>query len=288
MMATNKGPKEGTRLDISGPESARLPSQEAGTPVQPTDDTVDSPAMIDTAVTDAEASNTTLAKARRQQTARERMCIVTRQTSEEADLIRFVLDPSGMLVPDVKAVLPGRGAWVTARRDVLAQAVKRKAFGRALKSEQPVLGLDDLDVRTEEILRHHARGSLAMARKAGLVTTGFSKVENAIKSGKVKCLLHAVEAGNDGRMKLDRLAGHMDVSVMALLTHDEMGLALGVEHVIHAALLKGPGASRFLAPLRRLELFCTNETTDQSDGPANASIKTGNQTGSGPGDKTAL
>lgn len=267
MMVTKTSQGDGT----SAPDSARLPSEDVEAPQNSTNQT----------------AKTTLAKAGKQQAARERMCIVTRQTSEEADLIRFVLDPEGVLVPDVKAVLPGRGAWVTARRDVLAQAVKRKAFGRALKSQQTILGLDDLGLRTEEILRQHARGSLALARKAGLVTTGFSKVESAIKSGKAKCLLHAVEAGSDGRMKLDRLAGHMDVSVMALLTHDEMGLALGVEHVIHAALLNGPGASRFLAPLRRLELYCTNETTDRSDGPANVSMKTGNQTGIGPGDKTA-
>lgn len=297
MMATNKGPEEGTQKSASSPDTAGLPSQEATTPDLSTPDP-SSNEMVDetkpvettssgTASGDTAPAKTTLAKAQKRQAARERMCIVTRQTSDEADLIRFVLDPSGVLIPDVKATLPGRGAWVSARRTVLAEAVKRKAFGRALKSEQAVLGLDDLAVRTEDILRHHARGSLAMARKAGLVTTGFSKVEGAIKLGKVKCLLHAVEAGSDGRMKLDRLAGHMDVSVMTLLTHGEMGLALGLEHVIHAALLKGPGASRFLAPLRRLELFCTDETTDRADGPANVSMKTGNQTGIGPGDKTA-
>lgn len=274
MMVTKTSQEEGT----SAPDSARLPSRAVETPDSSTDQTVNT----------NQTGRTTLAKAGRQQAARERMCIVTRQTSEEADLIRFVLDPQGRLVPDIKAVLPGRGAWVSARRDVLEQAVKRKAFARALKSQQTILGLDDLVLRTEEILRQHARGSLAMARKAGLVTTGFAKVESAIKSGKVACLLHAVEAGSDGRMKLDRLAGHMDVSVMALLTHDEMGLALGVEHVIHAALLNGPGASRFLAPLRRLELFCTNETTDRDAGPANAGMKTGDHAGTGPGDKTAL
>lgn len=81
--------------------------------------------------------------------ARERMCIVTRQRADDVDLIRFVLDPNGVVVPDVKAVLPGRGAWVTARRDVLAQAVKRKAFSRALKSDVAPGGLDDIIERTD-------------------------------------------------------------------------------------------------------------------------------------------
>ncbi len=200
------------------------------------------------------------ARARHQgEAARERMCIVTRRRANDADLIRFVLDPDGVLVPDVKAVLPGRGAWVTANRDVLAQAVKRKGFGRALKSDTEPLGLDDLAARTEQVLRHHARGALSMARKAGLVVNGFSKVENALKGGKAYALLHASNAGADGVMKLDRLAGHMSVPVLRVLPHGEMGLALGLEHVIHAALLDGPGAARFLAPLRRLEAFCLGD-----------------------------
>jgi predicted RNA-binding protein YlxR (DUF448 family) len=99
--------------------------------------------------------------------ARERMCIVTRRRGGDGDLIRFVLDPDGVLVPDVKAVLPGRGAWVSTHRDVLAQAVRRKAFGRAFKSETAPKGLDDIVERTEQVLRQHASGSLALARKAG-------------------------------------------------------------------------------------------------------------------------
>lgn len=268
MMATKTSQGDG----VSAPDSARLPSQ----------------ASSRTDLVPTLTKSDTLGKAHKHAAARERMCIVTRKSSEETDLIRFVLDPSGVLVPDLKANLPGRGAWVSAKRAILQDAVKRKAFGRAFKGDQPVLGLDDLVMRTEEVLKHHARGSLALARKAGLVTTGFSKVESAIKAGKVECVLHASDAGHDGRGKLDRLAGHMNVSTMSVLTHDEMGLALGVEHVIHAALLNGPGAPRFLVPLRRLEMFCTNEAMDQSDGPTNAGMKTGNHRGSGPGDKTAL
>jgi predicted RNA-binding protein YlxR (DUF448 family) len=216
--------------------------------------------------------------------ARERMCIVTRQRADDVDLIRFVLDPNGVVVPDVKAVLPGRGAWVTARRDVLAQAVKRKAFSRALKSDVAPGGLDDIIERTNHVLHQQARGSLALARKAGLVVNGFAKVESALKNGKAHTLLHATDAGADGVMKLDRLAGHVGVPVLRVLPHGEMGLALGLEHVIHAALLDGPGAARFLAPLRRLEAYGYG-----SDVPGN-SIEGSTQRAEGSvlGDKTAV
>ncbi|MFK7792841.1 MAG: RNA-binding protein [Devosiaceae bacterium] len=227
---------------------------------------------------------------KKDEAARERMCIVTRQHAGDTDLIRFVLDPDGVLVPDLKAVLPGRGAWVTGHKSVLAQAIKRKAFGRALKLDTAPLGLDDIEQRTLATLNHHARGALSMARKAGLVVNGFSKVEGALKGGKAHTLLHATDAGADGVMKLDRLAGHVGVPVLRVLPHDEMGLALGLEHVIHAALLDGPGAARFLAPLRRLEDFCLDDLSLQAKEPGAKSSGRSTQRADGTvlGDKTAV
>ena len=251
----------------------------------------------------------TLGRASEQARLRERMCIVTRQRGDENDLIRFVQDPSGVLVPDLKAVLPGRGAWVSARRDVLALAIKRKAFAKALKSDVPVEGQDDLVERTEGLLRRQACGALSMARKAGRIITGFAKVESALKGGNTLALLHAVDAGADGSMKLDRLAGHHGVAVLSVLSHDEMGVSLGREHVIHAALLAGPGSTQFLQALLRLHLFdqigdqvggqvdsqASGATTDQPAAleAADLSIKGNEPDGADPqgpslGDKTAV
>ncbi len=57
-----------------------------------------------------------------------RMCIVTRQSGETDGLIRFVADPTGRIVADLKKQLPGRGCWVTAERAVLEKAIAKKAF----------------------------------------------------------------------------------------------------------------------------------------------------------------
>ena len=45
-----------------------------------------------------------------------RRCALTRMRLPKEDLIRFVLAPSGEIVPDLKERLPGRGVWVTADR----------------------------------------------------------------------------------------------------------------------------------------------------------------------------
>ena len=60
-----------------------------------------------------------------------RRCIVTRSELPPDDLIRFVADPSGTIVPDVARKLPGRGVWVTAERSAVEAAVKATRSPRA-------------------------------------------------------------------------------------------------------------------------------------------------------------
>src|SRR5271169_3550614 len=66
---------------------------------------------------------------------RTRLCAATRTVQPVSDLIRFVVGPGGEAVPDVKSKLPGRGIWVTATRDAMGEAIKRKAFARGFKRE---------------------------------------------------------------------------------------------------------------------------------------------------------
>src|SRR6202140_3670185 len=109
-----------------------------------------------------------------------RMCAVTRQVRPIGELIRFVVAPSGEVVPDLKRKLPGRGLWVTASRPAVAEAVRRHQFGKGFKREvrvAPTLATD-----TEALLARSAIEALAMAAKAGQVVSGFGKVEDALTS----------------------------------------------------------------------------------------------------------
>ena len=63
-----------------------------------------------------------------------RTCIVQRTRKEKPVLLRFVLSPQNEVLPDIKGDLPGRGVWVTARKDCVADAVKRRAFQRAYRA----------------------------------------------------------------------------------------------------------------------------------------------------------
>lgn len=130
----------------------------------------------------------------------ERTCVVTRTAQPPEGLLRFVRAPDGAVVPDLRAKLPGRGVWVTARRDMVAEAVRRKLFARGFKAEATAdPGLPDL---VDRLLAEVALSSLSMARKAGRVVTGFGKVTAALGRDKVVAVIHAEEARDDGRRKV--------------------------------------------------------------------------------------
>lgn len=189
----------------------------------------------------------------------ERTCIVTRQARPAAELMRFVLGPDGTVVPDLRHRLPGRGAWLTPTAAILRDAVKRRSFTRAFKEDtKPAADLAD---QVDALLVRDLLGSLGLANKAGAVVTGFFKVEAALAAGSAAALLHARDAAEDGRRKLAAaLRKRQAVAIYVLpvlddLTEDEMDMALGRDHVVHAALLAGPGSEGCLSRWRRLRVY---------------------------------
>lgn len=67
---------------------------------------------------------------------RIRTCIATGKAQPDVALLRVVVDPSDptRIIADPTRSLPGRGAWITPTRQAVEQAMKRKAFGRALRA----------------------------------------------------------------------------------------------------------------------------------------------------------
>jgi predicted RNA-binding protein YlxR (DUF448 family) len=185
-----------------------------------------------------------------------RRCALTQRRGPKDALIRFVLSPAGEIVPDLKETLPGRGVWLTAAHDTIADAAKRNVFAKALKTGAKVPA--DLPTLVDRRLAEAAIQALALANKAGEVVFGNAKVEEAIRKGRVLALIHAREAAEDGCQKLDaKLRGIAESPAPALcvLGTDELGLASGRPNVIHAALIQGGAARKFLAAASRLERY---------------------------------
>jgi predicted RNA-binding protein YlxR (DUF448 family) len=186
------------------------------------------------------------------------MCIVTRAKGEPETMIRFVVGPDAHVVPDLRHKLPGRGVWVAARADTIAEAVKRKAFARGFKAEVVVSAA--LASEVEALLTTYCLQAFSLANKAGQVITGFAKVEAAIAKGAILGLVEAQDGGADGGRKLAQaLHRRFGSSAMPprlkLFTSLQLSLALGLANVVHAALVEGTAAHAFLSQCRKLELY---------------------------------
>jgi predicted RNA-binding protein YlxR (DUF448 family) len=188
----------------------------------------------------------------------ERTCIVTRAKGLPEDMIRFVVGPGAIVVPDIRRKLPGRGVWVTARAGHVAEAVKLQAFCRGFKTK--VVASESLAAEIEALLTKDCLQALSLASKAGQVVSGFAKVEEAIASGAIAGLVHAADCGADGIRKLGqslrrRYGDERARPRVELFRSGQLDLALGRANVIHAALIEGPASDGFLGRCRKLTLY---------------------------------
>ena len=179
----------------------------------------------------------------------ERTCILSRRTAPKEELIRLALSPGGEVAPDVRARAPGRGAWVGVGRAELdaahAKGKLKGALARAFKTDGVKVPAD-LGDRIAAALRQGALDRLGMEARAGNLINGADKVETAARAGKVHLLLHAADAGEDGRRRLDqawRVGGGGSRGLVFPEGRTILSLALGRENVVHVALTD-PAAAR--------------------------------------------
>ena len=210
-----------------------------------------------------------LARVEKDETGSERTCVVTGETGSPETMLRFALSPEGIVTPDIRRKLPGRGVWTKLDARVVARAGKgfSKGFRQPVKPS-PTLA-DDVDA----LLVEDALQFLGLVNKSGLLVAGAAKVEAALRSGRARALLHAKEAAPDGVRKLDGLAKGLDKPIVSINLFEtaRLDLALGRTNVIHAALHAGPPSAAFLARVARLTLYRSGAdvgmTTTKADPP---------------------
>lgn len=187
---------------------------------------------------------------------RERRCIVTGEVLPEGELVRFVVGPESRIVPDIAAKLPGRGLWVRADSSTVTKAVAKNMFSRAAQAQ--VKTDIDLAERTEKLLAAHMLSTLGLARRAGELIQGFEKIETALRGpAPPAIIIEASDSSSDGRRKIEAAAYAKGLAPFVIGCFDsaELGLALGLENVIHAGVKKGRFAERLIFDAGRLKGF---------------------------------
>lgn len=180
----------------------------------------------------------------------QRRCLVHREVYDKSELVRFVIGPDGQVVPDIAEKLPGRGVWVRSDRASLEKAVRDNLFARGFKSN--VMADAALADQTAALLRRRLLSLLTMAVKAGDILMGFDQVKSAAQSAYLAWRIEAHDGAPAGRGKIRVLTKAVShelekplTPVIGCLSAQQLGEAMGREHVVHAALKPGRLASAF-------------------------------------------
>jgi predicted RNA-binding protein YlxR (DUF448 family) len=208
------------------------------------------------------------------ETGPERTCILSGEAAPRDALIRLAVSPPGpdgacVVLPDVHARAPGRGAWIGVSRQDLEKAQAKgklkgalmRAFGKSLAGSTLTIP-DDLADRIEAALTRAFTDRLGLELKAGRLLLGSDRIAEHARGGTVHWLAHAGDAAEDGSRKLDqawRVGKEAEGSglrgTVLPLDRATLSVALGRDNVVHLALADGAAAERVAAPLRRLLHF---------------------------------
>lgn len=195
----------------------------------------------------------------------ERRCILSGEKAHPDTLIRLALSPDGLVLPDILAKAPGRGAWIAVDRAALETALAkgklRGALARAFKGAALTIP-DDLPDRVAAGLQRATLDRLGMESRASTVLTGAERIETAARQGKVALLLHASDAADDGRRRLAQAwrvgedeegSGRMGTTIPA--DRIALSIAMGRENAVHIAITDPRAAARVQSVLNRWQFY---------------------------------
>ncbi len=180
-----------------------------------------------------------------------RRCIATGTVQPAAGMIRLVLGPDGTVVPDLAGRLPGRGFWLSARRDAVKTACGKNLFAKAAKAR--AVAPPELDQEIERQLVRRCQDILGFARRAGQTAAGFEKAAAMVRSGNAGLVMEAADGASNGRAKMAAIA--RSIPLIGVLTGIELGAAAGRDFAVHVAVQSGPIAEKLRLETARLQGF---------------------------------
>lgn len=193
-------------------------------------------------------------------------------------LVRFVVGPDRAVVPDIGRRLPGRGLWLSPKRDVLkmAAASRGRVFARAAGG--PVAVPQELDQLVERLLVERIVSLIGLARRGGTAVAGFERVRESLAtmkpSGDARAVLFiASDASAADRRRLS--SSVVEIGVSQALTANELGSAFGRETMVFAVVAPGALARELEAEVGRLALLRAGDVASRGfdDGVKDALVR---------------
>ncbi len=118
-------------------------------------------------------------------------------------MIRLVVDPNGSVLVDLRAKLPGRGAYVCPQRSCVERLSERSAIlQRAFRQDVDV---SELGVRVEQAAARRVIDALSLVARAGGVVGGAAQLERLARREKLAALVVALDAAERAKRNASRL-----------------------------------------------------------------------------------
>jgi predicted RNA-binding protein YlxR (DUF448 family) len=213
-----------------------------------------------------------------------RTCVACRTSSPKEVMLRFARAPDGTVGFDVRARLPGRGAWTCAKDACVKKAVEASAKGGGLErafDDKVLAKADELAAQVRATLEDEALRGLGLLKKSGRLGAGRADVARAFADGRVTALVLACDLSERSRREvMERVQGEGPVrrrsdadgeavkvegapekakasvlSVVTVASQERLGGAIGRKPTGVLALLDGPRAAHVLSDLERLAAF---------------------------------
>lgn len=182
-------------------------------------------------------------------------------------MIRFVLGPDRMIVPDLAGKLPGRGIWLSASGDVIVSGSMppgsgsgsgsardggrhlTRAFARAARG--PVSVPPDLHEQLVTALSRRIHDTLGLARRAGQAVAGFEKAREWVRVRQAQVI---VQASDGSLAERARFLSGLDpsISVIDPLPAAALGHIFARDHTVHVAVSTGRLAEALLLDAGRI------------------------------------
>ncbi|WP_435418018.1 DUF448 domain-containing protein [Parerythrobacter aurantius] len=223
------------------------------------------------------------AEARTSRSEPERRCVLSGEHGARDALVRLAISPDGLVLPDVFARAPGRGAWLGVNRAGLEAAMAKGklkgALARAYKGA-PLTVPDDLPQRIEDALRKALLDRLGLEMRAGHLVLGSDRIAEHARGGVLELLLHAADASEDGAKKLDQawrvgreMEGSGERGIRLPLDRTALSVALGRDNVVHLGVGSRKAAERVEQALSRLLHFAgASADAPESGGTSNRPV----------------
>lgn len=171
----------------------------------------------------------------------QRTCVGCRKVTDQEHLIRIVSSPEGLLIPDLKAKLPGRGAYVCSHSPCIRKATRKGVLSRSLKRPIEASELSGLEKKVDEALDRKIFSFLSVLMKGKKIVIGRESIRESLRRGKIHLLLRAADArdAQSGSSKAN-------VTVRVLSSRGRLGDCIGKAPQPAVGILDARGGQELL------------------------------------------